>query len=111
MTGVAPDPAKVLFNKDPVDVWTDPGFPGPHEQIKAEAADTSNEPLPAQAQALLDKVLSATKQAPASLATDLLKKTVPMPDAATALASQLPQSLVKNAETLGLPRKLSEKTQ
>ncbi|WP_339493201.1 DUF2345 domain-containing protein, partial [Pseudomonas sp. EA_15y_Pfl2_R67] len=110
VAGVAPGPAKVLFSKDPVDVWTDPGFPGPHEQIEAGATEASK-PLPAAAQAMLDKVLNATKQTPTSLATDLLKKAVPMPDAATALASQLPQSLMKNAERLGLPRKLSEKTQ
>lgn len=110
VAGVAPGPAKVLFSKDPVDVWTDPGFPGPHEQIEAGATEASP-PLPTQAQALLDEVLNTTTQTPASLATDLLKKTVPMPTAATALASQLPQSLVKNAGTLGLPRKLSEKTQ
>ena len=95
VAGVAPGPAKVLFSKDPVDVWTDPGFPGPHEQIEATTTQTSGQPLPAHAQALLDKMIDATQQTPAPLAADLLKKT----------------ALVKNTEMLGLPHKLSEKTQ
>jgi type VI secretion system secreted protein VgrG len=44
---------------------------------------------------LLDKMIDATQQTPAPLAADLLKKT----------------ALVKNTEMLGLPHKLSEKTQ
>ncbi|WP_278940097.1 type VI secretion system Vgr family protein [Pseudomonas helleri] len=88
VAGLAPGPANVQFNKDPVDVWTDPGFPGPHEQIETTTANTTRTHLPVQAQALLETVLNTPPSKNALKAAALSK----MPSSVKTLAGSIDAS-------------------
>jgi len=59
IAGLAPGPVKVRFSDDDVDVWHDPGFPGPHEQISGELSLRSPAELSEQAGAILKQLASS----------------------------------------------------
>ena len=96
---VAPGPVKVRFSDDDVDVWHDPGFPGPHEQINGELNTSSSSELSAQTAAIL-KQLTSAKSAEALKSTSLRLGADLTTDTAKSIlkSAGVPETLIKLSE-------------
>ncbi|HHJ1297503.1 MULTISPECIES: type VI secretion system Vgr family protein [Pseudomonas] len=99
VANVAPGPVKVRFSDDDVDVWHDPGFPGPHEQITGELTTSSSSELSAQTAAIL-KQLTSAKSAEGLKSTSLRLGADLTADTAKSIlkSAGVPETLIKLSE-------------